>query len=54
MKNGKTIARVERKRESYNLINRQAKKLALLSISKTYYKHEESVYGMSFCVCYTN
>ena len=37
----KTLARVEREREreSHNLINKQAKKLALLSISKADYKH---------------
>ena len=40
MKNDKTVVRVERERESHNLINKQAKKLALLSISKADYKHE--------------
>ena len=41
MKNDKTVVRVEREREreSYNLINK-LRNLALLSISKTYYKHE--------------
>ena len=43
MKKAKTYAGVEREREreSYTLINNnQAKKLALLSISKADYKHE--------------
>ena len=43
MKRTKTFARVERERERERatiLINKQAKKLDLLSISKTDYKHE--------------
>ena len=35
-----TLAGVERKRESYNFNKKQAKRLALLSISKADYKHE--------------
>ncbi len=39
MMNAKTLVRVERERET-TLTNKQAKKLALLSISKTDYEHE--------------
>ena len=45
MTKARTLVRVERERERERervttLINKQAKKLALLSISKTDYKHE--------------
>ena len=41
MMNAKTLVRVERERErDTTLTNKQAKKLALLSISKTDYEHE--------------
>ena len=43
MKKAKTYAGVERERESYTLINNnQAKKLALLSISKADYEHNNA------------
>ena len=46
MKEAKIYAGVERERErereSHNLINKQAKKLALLSIYKTGYKYENT------------
>ena len=41
MKKVRALARVERERErAITLINKQAKKLALLSIQKADYKHE--------------
>ena len=40
MKKAQTVARV--KRESHILINKQAKKLALLSIQKADYKYENT------------
>ena len=41
MRKAKTFARVKRKRESYNILinNKQAKKLALLSILETGYEY---------------
>ena len=43
MINDKTLARVERERErATTLINKQAKKLALLSTSKTDYEHNNA------------
>ena len=43
MKKAKIYAGVERERESYTLINNnQAKKLALLSISKADYEHNNA------------
>ena len=42
MKKAQTVARVKRERESHILINKQAKKLALLSIQKADYKYENT------------
>ena len=44
MKKAKTFARVERKRERATTLinNKQAKKLALLSISKADYEHNNA------------
>ena len=57
---GKTLAGVERERERERervttlINNKQAKRLALLSILKTGTKHKKCLVSLSFCVSYTS
>ena len=53
----KTLAGVERERErgvTTLINNKQAKRLALLSILKTGTKHKKCLVSLSFCVSYTS